>query len=711
MKKLETGLGGYTRPARIGGALLALTAGGYYLSTHNYLLFHSLAELFSIVVAFGIFVVAWNSRTFHENDYLTFIGIAYLFVGSIDLIHTLAYEGMGVFPNYGADLPTQLWIIGRYMESLSLLFAPVFFYRKLNYRIELLGYSLTSAVLLLTVFYWKIFPRCFVPGSGLTTFKVTSEYVISAILVGAILLLIYNRDEFDKGVFYFLLAALSLTVVSELFFTFYVSTYGISNLIGHLFKIGSFYLIYIALIDTGFKQPYRLLFKRLRDSERKYQRYFEKLGDALFITKVGGEDHGKILDANDRAAEQTGYDKEELMGMNIEDDLAVEPPTMGYNEGDEKLSHGETINFTEKKVRADGTEYWTEVVVTPIEHEGETASLSINRDVTERIRAQEQLQEERDKLKDLHDAVDLLQQQETEEDLAQTAVETAEGMLEFDLCAFDLVEGNKLVPRAHSSDLDPGDTKTLEIGEGLAGKAFQEGKTLLVDNLKNHPDAKPINKDLKACLSLPIGEVGVLQVISEEEGSFDEQDVRLAEILADHLNEEIQRIRLEEELREQAIKDPLTGLYNRRYFNESLGKEVERCRRYDEALAFLMIDVNRFKEINDRYTHQTGDEVLTETANLLQGNVRDADTVVRYGGDEFLIMMPETEEVEGTVNRLEEELKTWNEESDLLDFPLTLAMGAARWNPDQDRDVEEALKEADRKMYEDKESSNFDGHA
>ncbi|MFW6190810.1 MAG: MASE3 domain-containing protein, partial [Candidatus Bipolaricaulota bacterium] len=125
MKKLETGLGGYTRPARIGGALLALTAGGYYLSTHNYLLFHSLAELFSIVVAFGIFVVAWNSRTFHENDYLTFIGIAYLFVGSIDLIHTLAYEGMGVFPNYGADLPTQLWIIGRYMESLSLLLAPV----------------------------------------------------------------------------------------------------------------------------------------------------------------------------------------------------------------------------------------------------------------------------------------------------------------------------------------------------------------------------------------------------------------------------------------------------------------------------------------------------------------------------------------------------------------------------------------------------------
>ncbi|MBS3766431.1 diguanylate cyclase, partial [Candidatus Bipolaricaulota bacterium] len=83
----------------------------------------------------------------------------------------------------------------------------------------------------------------------------------------------------------------------------------------------------------------------------------------------------------------------------------------------------------------------------------------------------------------------------------------------------------------------------------------------------------------------------------------------------------------------------------------------------------------------------------------------------RYGGDEFLIMMPETREVKSTVNRIEGELKRWNEESDLLDFPLTLAMGAARWNPDQERGVEEALKEADEKMYEDKESSNFDGHA
>ncbi|MFP4589569.1 MAG: MASE3 domain-containing protein [Candidatus Acetothermia bacterium] len=574
MKKLEAGSGGYTRLIRTSGVLLALTAGAYLLSTYNYLLFHSVAELFSIVVAFGIFVVAWNSRTLHDNDYLTFIGIAFLFVGGIDLIHTLAYEGMGVFPNYGADLPTQLWIIGRYMESLSLLLAPAFFYRKLNYKATFIGYSLTSAVLLLTVFYWKVFPHCFVPGSGLTTFKVVSEYVISAILVGAILLLVYNRDEFDKEVFYFLLAALFLTVFSELLFTFYINVYGISNLLGHLFKIGSFYLIYVALIDTGFKQPHRILFR--------------------------------------------------------------------------------------------------------------------------------ELEEQQEKLKALHDAVDRLQQQETEEELVQTAVEVAEDILEFDLCAIALVEGDYLVPEAHSTGLSSEEFVPIKLGEGIAGKAIQEGETIWVDDLRDYPDLKPTSEDFKSCISIPIGNIGNLQIVDDEAANFEESDLELAEILANHLYEELQRVRLEKELKERAIRDPLTGLYNRRYFNESLGKEVERCKRYEESLAFVMIDVNRFKEINDRYSHQKGDQVLTEVANLLKENVRDADTVVRYGGDEFLIMMPETKKLDNATSRLDKRMERWNKESDLLDFPLTLAMGISRWNPNQGRGVEDALKEADERMYEDK---------
>jgi len=115
------------------------------------------------------------------------------------------------------------------------------------------------------------------------------------------------------------------------------------------------------------------------------------------------------------------------------------------------------------------------------------------------------------------------------------------------------------------------------------------------------------------------------------------------------------------------------------------------------------MDVNRFKEINDRYSHQTGDKTLKEIADLVKENVRSADTVVRYGGDEYFFMMPETDgKVDATVERLRCELEKWNQQSNLLDFPLTLAMGVSHWNPYQDSGVEKALKEADMKMYEDK---------
>jgi hypothetical protein len=113
----------------------ALVLFGLYLSSlYNYLLFHSIAEVFSIVVAFGIFIVAWNSRRFLDNTFFVYVGIAYLFVGGIDLVHTLAYPGMGVFPGYGTNLAAQLWIIARYMESLSLLIALLLIGHKVRSR-------------------------------------------------------------------------------------------------------------------------------------------------------------------------------------------------------------------------------------------------------------------------------------------------------------------------------------------------------------------------------------------------------------------------------------------------------------------------------------------------------------------------------------------------------------------------------------------------
>jgi PAS domain S-box-containing protein len=291
---------------------------GLYLSSHySYLLFHSLAELFSIVIAVGVFAIAWNSRRFLENNYLLFLGIAYLFVGLTDLLHTLAYKGLGVFPGYGANLPTQLWIAARYLESVSLLLAPWFLNRRLNPAGVFAAYFLAFALVLLSIFSWQIFPVCFVEGVGLTPFKKGSEYLICGLLAGALAFLWRERAEFDRHVFNLIVWSIILTMGSELAFTFYVSVYGLSNFVGHILKILSFYLIYKALIETGLVKPYNLLFRNLKLSEealRKERDFVDRLIETAPGIVLVLDQQGHILRFNPYLEEISGFRLAEVQG-------------------------------------------------------------------------------------------------------------------------------------------------------------------------------------------------------------------------------------------------------------------------------------------------------------------------------------------------------------------------------------------------------------
>ncbi len=303
-------------------ALLAAILAALYLSSlYSYLLFHSLAELFGVVVAAGIFIVAWNSRRILENNYLLLLGVAYLFIGCLDLVHTLAYNGMGVFPGYETNLPTQLWISARYLESISLLIAPLFIGRRLIPAPALGLYAAATAALLALIFT-GVFPDCFLEGKGLTLFKKTSEYIISFILFGSISLLYTRRAMFDTGIFRLLVASITLTICSELAFTFYVHAYGFSNLVGHYLKIISFVLIYRALIESGLTRPYDLLFRDLKQSEEKYRSLFENMLNGFAYNKILVDEDDRpvdyvFLEANDAFEKLTGLRKEDVLGKRV----------------------------------------------------------------------------------------------------------------------------------------------------------------------------------------------------------------------------------------------------------------------------------------------------------------------------------------------------------------------------------------------------------
>jgi serine phosphatase RsbU (regulator of sigma subunit) len=254
-------------PTALGG--IAVLGGLYLASLHSYLLFHSLAEVFSIVVAGGIFMVAWNARRFLEQGYFLFLGIALGFVGFLDLVHALTYPGMNVLPGETGDAGIQVWVAARYLHSLSFLAALLFLKRRVNGLAVIGAYSIAVATLLASIFTWKIFPACFVAGQGLTTFKVASEYAICLILLGSLAIHIRRRDCFDLAVLRLISISILLTVASELAFTLYVNPYGVANLIGHFLKVLAFYAIYLALIQVVLTKPYQLLFRELKQSEEE----------------------------------------------------------------------------------------------------------------------------------------------------------------------------------------------------------------------------------------------------------------------------------------------------------------------------------------------------------------------------------------------------------------------------------------------------------
>ncbi|HSK48448.1 MAG TPA: MASE3 domain-containing protein [Coriobacteriia bacterium] len=278
MRELQTA--GRLAPIRPRYALLVglvLAAMFTWIASYNYPVFHTVVELFCMVVAGTIFVIAWNCRYLFERDYVLFLGIAMLGFTVLGVPHTLAYRGLGIFPGFDANLPTQIFIIQRYLLAASFLIAPIFFHRRVPTRLTLAALIVTVALALASTMWWQNFPDAFVEGVGLTPFKIISEYIIAAMFVIAAVPLWLNRRLLDRSVFLLIAGSLGAFVGSELMFTLYGDPFGTFNLLGHLSQVLAFSLLYLAMIRTALVRPYSMLFRELAGSEERYKQVAETL--------------------------------------------------------------------------------------------------------------------------------------------------------------------------------------------------------------------------------------------------------------------------------------------------------------------------------------------------------------------------------------------------------------------------------------------------
>jgi len=165
------------------------------------------------------------------------------------------------------------------------------------------------------------------------------------------------------------------------------------------------------------------------------------------------------------------------------------------------------------------------------------------------------------------------------------------------------------------------------------------------------------------------------------------------------------RISTEKQLKEKAMRDPLTGLRNRAYFNDTIQLELSRSRRYKRTFTLMMADLKGFKAINDTLGHQEGDRILIGIAGVLSDQLRDSDWIVRYGGDEFLLVLPETEsELVSLVDRLETSVSDWGRKNAPFNIDVAADFGWAMWSPDDSRTILELIQAADVHLYEQKRS-------
>lgn len=277
---------------------------GVLVSGANYLLFHTLVELFSIVIALTALAVASTSRRFTHNHFTVFIAVAIGWCAMLDAMHVLSFRGMGLFPVDATSLSSQFWLAARLLQAVALLCSPLFLRRSVAVN----QLHVIFAVLASSLGLWIMsgtFPTTYVEGRGLTAFNLTVEYLIIGMLLLTAALLWRQRRLMAPMLFMAMQASLLLMTLSEFALTHHVGDHSLANEVGHFFKGYAYWFIYLALVQSTLREPFGMLSRTAGT--------YDVIPDPVCLIEADG----RILQANRAAGHHCGVLPEQLVGRQV----------------------------------------------------------------------------------------------------------------------------------------------------------------------------------------------------------------------------------------------------------------------------------------------------------------------------------------------------------------------------------------------------------
>ncbi len=436
----------------------------------------------------------------------------------------------------------------------------------------------------------------------------------------------------------------------------------------------------------------------MRASEEKWRATVENAPVGVGITDMDG----KFLSMNQAYCDMLGYSFDELRNLTF-DEITHHDDRERSREEFGTLLKGDSgsVEFEKRYIRKDGS------TVNALQKGGivrDTAGnpvlvIGISQDITGRKRAEEEIKRHAKRAEALHTVAHAVSQTLDLDDMLSNTMDTVTGVMEVDVAnVYLLDEGTgELILTTHKgvSNEFIASMSILKLDQEEIEKLRQwKEPTIALERALNQPNLARItqavqNEGLQSRIVVPLWLKGVVSgaiaLACRYPRQYSAEEIALLQAVSNEIGMGIENAQLLERTRELSVTDELTELYNRRHFYQALEAEIDRAQRYGHAFCLAILDLDSFKEYNDRFGHLNGDAVLRSLARTLKSALRKSDMAFRYGGDEFTIILPVTEAYRARkiVDRISSKwLETPKSDNLILEAHLGFSAGIAQFPQD-----------------------------